>query len=394
MKTKGIRTMKKIATAALAAALAFAARSETVVDVQRAGAEKTLFSVDVQGSPAFKSSLVKNLVLSGAFRLSAPETASIKVTGATGAVVTAEGRGKKLSFQSKAADDKSARMEARMLADKMCETYAKQKGFACDMIAFVCKNGRSEELCTAYPDGADVRQLTQEGEGRACVGPRWKNKGAIFFTGYRNGAPQVFEIPAAGGAPRLAWGFGGLTTGATVSPDGARAAIIISKPFGNPELCTIDLAGGTWNRLTTTRAANEGQPSWSPDGSKIVYVSDESRRQHLYIIDATTKAKRRITSSGTQNVDPDWGPDGSIAYTTKRAGQSQIAVVGPADGDKSARLVTQPGAWEHPTWTRDGRHLIAERDGALFLVDTAEQGDEPRRLFTVKGRCITPAISR
>ena len=109
---------------------------------------------------------------------------------------------------------------------------------------------------------------------------------------------------------------------------------------------------------------------------------------------AATKQKRRLTNAGTQNVDPDWGPDGSIAYTTKRGGQAMIAVMSPADGDKSARLVTKPGAWEHPSWTRDGRHLVAERDGALFLVDTAEQGDEPVMLFTVKGRCITPSIIR
>lgn len=387
--------MTKRASLALAvAAIAAAAVAETVVDVQRAGAEKTLVSVEVQGSPAFTRSLERNLVLSGAFRLARPDAASVRVTGAVGGAVAAEGRGKRLALASSAADDKAARMEARTLADKMCETYAKQKGFARDRIAFVCKNGRAEELCTAYPDGADVRQLTQDGAGKASVGPRWKDANSIFCTGYRNGAPQVFEIDATTGRSRLAWGFGGLTTGATVAPDRRRAAIILSKPFGNPELCTIDLAGGTWSRLTTTRTANEGQPTWSPDGSSIAYVSDESRRQHLYVVDVATKAKRRITSAGTQNVDPDWGPDGAIAYTTKRGGLAQIAVLSPAEGDKSARLVTKPGAWEHPTWTRDGRHVIAERDGALFLVDTAEQGDDPVQLFTVKGRCITPSISR
>jgi tol-pal system beta propeller repeat protein TolB len=379
---------------ALAAAFALAAQAETVVDVQRAGAEKTLVSVDVQGTAAFRESLAKNLALSGAFRIANPANASIRVTGTVGGEVVAEGRGRRMSMPSRATDDKAARMEARTLADKMCETYAKQKGFARDQIAFVCKNGRSEELCVAYPDGKDVKKLTSYGAGRGCVGPRWKNPGTLFTTGYRNGAPQVFEIDVATGRDRLLWGFGGLTTGATLSPDGRRAALILSKPFGNPELCTIDIAANNCNRMTTTRTANEGQPTWSPDGKKIAYVSDESRRQHLYIVDVATKAKRRITAAGSQNVDPDWGPDGSIAYTTKRGGLAQIAVLSPADGDKSARLVTKPGAWEHPTWTRDARHVVAERDGALFLVDTAEQGDEPVRLFTIQGRCITPSIVR
>jgi hypothetical protein len=106
-----------------------------------------------------------------------------------------------------------------------------------------------------------------------------------------------------------------------------------------------------------------------------------------------TKDKRRLTSQGN-NVDPDWGPDGRIVYTTRRAGQSQIAVITSADGDKSAQLVTDPGTWEHPTWAADGRHVVAERDGALFLIDTLEGGDEPRQLFTLSGKCITPSFFR
>lgn len=379
--------------AALAAGMAVAvpAGAETVVDVERTGAEKLLVSVDVQGSAAFKRSLERNLQLSGAFRL-VKSGAAISVTGQVGSSVVAQGRGKRLSLPSQAADDKAARTEARMLSDKMCETYAGQKGFASDRIVFVCKKGRAEELCTGYADGSDIRQLTQD--GKASVGPRWKDKNTLFYTGYLNNAPQVFELDANTGSRRLMWGFGGLTTGATVSPDGSTAALILSKPFGNPELCTIDMARGTWTRLTTTRTASEGQPSWSPDGKKVVYVSDESRRQHLYIVDVASKSKRRVTSSGMQNVDPDWGQDGTIAYVTKRGGQSQIAVLTPADGDSTARLVTAPGSWEHPSWSRDRRHVVAERDGALFLVDTAQDGDDPVQLFTIQGRCITPSWSR
>lgn len=385
--------MKKTLLAAVAAlAASFAAVSETVIDIRGTGAEKLRVSVDVQGSAAFKRSLERNLRLSGAFQLAQGANAAIKVTGKVGEKVVAQGRGKMLSLPSQAADDKAARTEARLLADKMCETYAGQKGFASDKIVFVSKKGRAEELCTGYADGFDIRQLSQT--GKAAVGPRWKDANSIYYTGYHNNAPQVFEMDATTGKPRLVWGFGGLTAGAAASTDGRTAALIISKPFGNPELCTIDAARGTWNRLTTTRNASEGQPAWSPDGKKIAYVSDESRRQHVYVIDAATKAKRRLTSSGTQNVDPDWGPDGRIAYTTKRGGLSQIAVMPPADGDKSARLVTEPGSWEHPSWARDGRHLVAERDGALFLIDTAENGDKPVQLFTIPGKSMTPSWNR
>ncbi|MCR5413483.1 MAG: hypothetical protein K6F50_01985 [Kiritimatiellae bacterium] len=376
-----------------AVAATSAAFAAPVIRIERGGSvAKQIASVEVSGDPAFRQTLERNLVLSGAFQLSAdPSSASIRVTGASGGEIVVAGAGKRLSMKSRAGDAKSARSEARRLSDKMCETFAGQKGFASDRLAFVVKNGRSEELCSGYADGGDMRQLTKD--GKASIGPRWKDSGTLYYTGYLRGAPEIYEIDAVSGARRLMWGFGGLTTGAAASPRDGRVAIILSKAFGNPELCVIDPANGTWSRLTKTKTGNEGQPCWSPDGSSIAYVSDESRRQHIYIIDPATKAKRRLTSTGN-NVDPDWGPDGRIVYTTRRGGQSQIAVLSPAEDDATAQLVTQPGSWEHPTWTRDGRHVIAERDGVLFLVDTLPDGDAPRKLFGVKGRSITPTMSR
>ena len=383
--------MKKIAFIALSLLVAVAAKAETIVDVTQVGAEKILVSVNVAGSDAFKKSLMRNLTLSGAFKL-VNSGASIVVSGQVGGNVVVEGRGKKLTLPTSASDAKIARQDARKFSDKICETYAKQKGFASTRIAFVNKKGRSEELCIGYPDGADVRQITSD--GTACVGPRWKSSDVIYYTGYVNGAPQIFEIDANSCVRKLKWGFGGLTAGATVSPDGSTAAIILSKPFGNPELCTINIGAGTWKRMTTTRLANEGQPAWSPDGRSIVYVSDETRRLHLYVIDPATKKSRRITSSGTQNIDPDWGPDGRITYITKRSGKTYVAVLDPAEGDKAARLVTEAGNWEHPSWARDMRHIIAERDGVLYSIDTMENGDAPVKLFSIPGKMITPSLSR
>jgi len=385
--------MKKlllIAVLSVVTSVSFAV-SQAIVDVKGSGAEKILVTVDVSGSPAFKRSLERNLAISGNFKL-VSRGGSVLVSGSSGGTVTAEGRGKRFSLPVNAADDKTARMLARQLSDAMCKTYTGRNGFASSQIAFVNKKGRSEELCVGYPDGGDIRQITRD--GTACVGPRWMSGNTILYTGYVNNAPQIFEINSDSGVRKMKWGFGGLTTGATVSPNGSSAAIILSKPFGNPELCSINMAAGTWKRLTTSRNVNEGQPAWSPDGREIVYVSDETRRLNLFVIDAATKSKRRLTSTGNQNVDPDWGADGRITYTTKRGGNSYIAVMNPSEGDKSARLVTEPGRWEHPSWAPDRRHVVAECDGILYLVDTDENADKPVKLFSIPGKCITPTWSR
>ncbi len=365
---------------------------ETVVDVTGKGAEKIAVSIDVSGDSAFTASLKRNLELSGVFKVSA--SGAVKVTGAVGSRVTAEGRGKVLTLPSSAADAKAARMEARKLADKMTESFSGQKGFASDRIAFVSKKGKDvSELCVCYPDGYDIVQLT--GDGKSAVGPRWAGAESIYFTGIRNAGPQVFEYNTATSRLTLKWSFKGLTTGAVVSPDGQRVAIILSL-HGNPELYVIHPAANSWTRLTTTPYASEGQPCWSPDGKSIVYVSDESRKPQLYMIDVATRKKTLLTKSGSQNVDPDWGDDNRIVYITKGRGGNQIAVI-DMNGDRKPTLIGKPGTWEHPSWARDGRHVVAGCDKALFVVDTTDPamgGDEPKRLFRNAGNWITPCWSK
>ena len=382
--------MKKHIAAVSAVFLAGALCAQTYIDISGVGGEKKTVSISVggTGAEAFRKSLAKNLEFSGAFEVRS--SGQITVSGTT-ASATAVGEGKSVTSTADVTDDKSARMAARRLANAICENFARQKGFALDKIAFISKvSGTVSELCMCYPDGYDIRQLTANGE--KVVGPRWKDGNTIFYTGIVNAGPQIWEYDTVAQRRTLKWSFKGLTTGATVSPDGGRVAIILSFQ-GNPELYVIDMATSKWTRLTTTPNASEGCPAWSPDGRKIVYVSDESRRPQLYIIDVATKEKRRITSTGSQNVEPDWGSDGRIAYITKRGG-AQIAVMDPAEGESKAKLVTAPGNWERPSWSRDARNVVAACDKALFIVDTVLVDDKPAkpcRVFNADGKWINPS---
>ena len=350
-------------------------------------------NVKGQGSEIYTKTLSRNLELTGCFKV--VRDGSIKVSGAIGGTVTASGAGKSLSAPTPAGDDKTIRMAARRMSDAMCSAMSEndQKGFACDRVVFVSrKSPQSSELCMCYPDGQDVRQLTSD--GKAAVGPRWKDAKTVYYIGYLNGGQQIFEHNIETGERKVAFNLKGISSPAAISPDGTKVAIAASFQ-GNPELYV--LSGGRYTRLTNTKTASEGQPTWSPDGTEIAYVSDETRHPQIYVVNVATKAKRRITSKGSQNVDPDWSADGRLAYITKRGGLAQVAVMNPKADDSTAKLVTSPGSWEHPVWSRDGRHLVAGRDKALFIVDSVEAsegGDEPRQMFRAAGNWITPSWIR
>ena len=379
-------------------ALAGIVSAATVVDVNVSGRSKISVEIGVQNQ-AFAKCLRKNLEISGLFSVGG--AGAIKVSGAPGAI-RAEGAGKALNCPVPFTDDRSARMVARQLSDAMVSAWSngQQKGFALDRIIFLdcgksrgAKSARPRELCETYPDGYDIRKLT--GDGRMTVFPRWQADGeSIIYISDKGGAPQIWQMNTKTGVRSVKFSFKGTPAGVAVSPDGSKIAAILSFQ-GNPELYVLQ--GGNYTRLTNTPLASEGQPTWSPDGTKIAYVSDETRHPQIYVIDVATKEKRRVTSKGSQNVDPDWGADGRLTYITKRGGLSQVAVMDPKAGDASAKLVTSPGSWEHPAWARDGRHVVAGRDKALFVVDTVDKekgGDEPRQMFKANGNWITPTLMR
>ena len=380
--------MKKMTFVGLVLAAAMAG-AEQVVDISGIGNKKFTVSVNVANA-AFSKCLQKNLELSGVFQVN--KSGSVKVTGAPGAIV-AEGSGKRVSSAEAFADDKAARMAARRLSDAMVQAWGNQKGFACDKVIFLNRGQQKAvgsalpgEICMTYPDGYDIRQLTSD--GKMTVFPRWKADGeTIIYISDKNGAPQIWELNTATGQRKRKWSFKGTPAGLAVSPDGTKVAAILSFQ-GNPELYVLE--GDRYTRLTNTPLASEGQPTWSPDGKKIAYVSDETRHPQSYVIDVATREKRRLTSKGSQNVDPDWGKDGRIAYITKRGG-SQVAVMNPAEGDANAQLVTEVSNWEHPSWSRDMRHLAANRDKALFVIDTLKDGDKPRQMFFANGNWISPS---
>ena len=379
---------------AMAAASAISVFAAPTVVVTKAGAERTVVSIETAGggeaAQAFNTSLKRNLSLSGHFQVG--PNGQIRITGTPGAGVVATGAGKQVKCSAAFADAKSARMAARQFSDAIVEAHHGHKGFACDRIAFVNRKGSDNaELYTCYPDGYDIRQLTSD--KRAVVGPRWSpSKEEIFYTGFLQKTPLVYRIDM-NGRRRLLEQFKCLATGAAISPNGASCALILSFQ-GNPELYILDFATKRLMRMTKTQTASEASPCWSPDGRQIAYVSDQTRHPQVYLLDVATKQTRRLTNAGVENTNPDWGLDGRITWATKRGGVNYIAVMNPANGESTARLVTEGGSWEHPSWAADGRHLIASRDKALFIIDTDPEGDKPWQLFRNQGNWMNPAWAR
>jgi len=381
------------AVVAVAALDVFAADAAAPVLVRKTGADKISISVEASAEgegKSFNDILMRNLQRSGCFQLVA-KNGAIRVTGkagATGANVVALGRGKQLTNNSQYTDAKSARMRARALSDAIVEAFANQKGMASCPITMVNRKGSDNaEVYTCYPDGFDLRQSTSD--KRAAVGPRWSGDD-IYYIGFLKDRPLAYCFNTTTGARRCLANFRGSVTGLCPSPDGRKVAIVLSH-LGNPELFVLEMGTSRLTRLTETKNGSEASPCWSPDGTKIAYVSDTTRHPQVYVVDIATRKSRRVSNSGTENTNPSWSGNGRLAWASKRAGGTCIVATAPGGGEPVQ--VTKPGTWEHPAWSRDNRHLVAQMGGAMFVVDAAEKEedrDAPARIFNNPGNWMSP----
>ena len=128
---------------------------------------------------------------------------------------------------------------------------------------------------------------------------------------------------------------------------GTKIAFTCVGVDGNRDICVMDGDGGNEVRLTDDPAWDQG-PSWSPDGTRIVFY----RGHHIYVMDSDGQNLMELTGP-LGGTDPAWSPDGAkIAFTRFKALKNQIWVM-DADGGNEVQL-TQWGENYNPAWSPDG----------------------------------------
>ena len=140
-------------------------------------------------------------------------------------------------------------------------------------------------------------------------------------------------------------------------------------------------ADGSWRTdpfPSSTRV--EDSPHYSPDGKRIVFDSDRSGTQSLWVSDADGANARLLHTFGFESAgSPRWSPDGRrVAFDSRAAGTFDIYVIN-AGGGEPLRL-TEDSAFDHmPRWSPDGEwvYFTSNRAGGWEIWKISAAGGEP-----------------
>jgi dipeptidyl aminopeptidase/acylaminoacyl peptidase len=295
---------------------------------------------------------------------------------------------------------------------------------------------KTSDLWMTSWDGGRSLQLTHSPESESA--PRWSPDGRylafISNRGTENEIDQLWLMNRAGGEAEKITDFKGSVADYAWSPDGKKLALIVKDP--DPEaqdekskekktpkpividrfqfkldetgylgklrqhLYLFDLATRK-AEILTPGAFDEMFPAFSPDGSRIAFVSkrgkdpDRDDNYDIYVIDAKSGAEaRQLTTYAGADCNPDWAsppawsPDGrQIAYV--RGGDPkliyyavyQLAVISVAGGEPRLLAPALDRNMTNPQWSDDGSRIyfLLEDDRAIHLARVSSSGGQVER---------------
>ncbi len=357
---------------AVIATVSLVASQVTVVKQAEYANPKLLFA-GISGNQAFSSHVQGALKSCDWFDVVTSGTAKYNLTGSvSGSRATVTVTGEKSFTVAVNIDSSNPKWTAYKLVDTVLNKIFNIPGICASKITFVAQNGRVKNVFTGYFDGTNIEQITAN--STLCLEPSWgMNNSKIVYTLYQKNYTDIVAYDIRSKKTSRLANYPGLNNGGVISPNGQYLAMILSKDK-KVALYVRNVNGGTSKRITKSEGV-DGCPAWSPDSKKICFVSNMvAERPSLYISDFAANKIYPVRCLGSEAVNPSWSPDGSKIVYSAKVGNYTLAIYDISTGESTLVDMNAGGDWFSPSWAPDNRHVICSRRlnyfYQLYMVDT------------------------